>query len=585
MIVLIWVSLALDLVITIVAASGAGLSWRAGPLQIRVHDPSNPLLIAVALSGLLVAISWRTPRRRTWALAAVAVIVAIAGIVVTRHAERLFPLADIAVIEIYARDALAGKLLVGPYSRFGWHHPGPSYLYLIAPSYALAGQQTAALAAGAAAIMMAAVALIAWTAARSYGSMVTAALLASIAAYLVRLPDLATSPWNPHVIVMPMIAMIVVSAAVACGDLALLPISAFLASFVVQTHLALAPLTASVVAVSAIAGLAEARGRGQFPQSVRPIKLTAWVMIALWFLPAAEQAAHTPGNITLLWRFFVSNPSMGQPFAAAAPAWAAMLEASLRSTINLAGGSPFEAAAPVRSLLVGLVQLLALVIVAVWSARNGYRQLAWSAVLGLLASIVGLWSVSRIQGRIIDHEIFWLTGVGVLNLGVIAGAIGLCVRRHSPVFQGGVRVAPIICGSLVAVCVFVSLGQLARARAGYLPVTLSSPVAGLFGTSLRDYVRETGVQRPLFRIDQDVWGSAVGALLELDRAGVPFAVEYSWLAMFPQSFATTGDEDAEINISTDDRHRRLAERPGDVLIAGSDGVYFDAVRVERDPRK
>jgi hypothetical protein len=116
-------------------------------------------------------------------------------------------------------------------------------------------------------------------------------------------------------------------------------------------------------------------------------------------------------------------------------------------------------------------------------------------------------------------------------------------------------------------------------------VTLSSPVAGLFGTSLRDYVHETGVQRPLFRIDEDVWGSAVGALLELNRAGVPFAVEYSWLPMFPQTFAATGDEDAEITISNDDRHRQLAERPGDVLIAGSDGVYFDAVRVERGPRK
>jgi hypothetical protein len=584
MIALVWISLALDLVIIFVATGGAGLSWRAGPLQIRVHDPSNPLLIAVALSGLLVALSWRTPRRRTWALAAVAVIVAITGIAVTRHAERLFPLADIAVIELYARDALAGKLLVGPYSRFGWHHPGPSYFYLIAPSYALAGQQPAALAAGAAAIMTAAVALIAWTAARSYGSMVTAALLASIAAYLVRLPDLATSPWNPHVIVMPMIAMIVVSAVVACGDLALLPISVFLASFVVQTHLALAPLAASVVTVSAIAGLSDARRRAQYTRSVRPVRLTVWVMIALWFLPAAEQAAHTPGNVTLLWRFFVSNPSMGQPLAAAARAWAAILDAPLGSTIQLAGGSSFEAVPLVRSLVVGLLQLLAVGIAAVWSARKGYRQLAWLAVLGLVASIVGLWSVTRIQGRIMDHEIFWLTGVCVLNLSVVAGTAGLWVRRHGDPFEVGPRVTPVVCGSLLAVCVFVSLSQLARARAGHLPMTLSSPVAELFGKSLRDYVHETGVQRPLFRIGEEAWGSAAGALLELDRAGVPFAVEYSWLPMFPQSFAATGDEDAEITISNEDRHRLLAERPGNVLIAGSDGVYFDAVRVERGPR-
>jgi hypothetical protein len=184
-----------------------------------------------------------------------------------------------------------------------------------------------------------------------------------------------------------------------------------------------------------------------------------------------------------------------------------------------------------------------------------------------------------------DHELFWLTGVGVLNLSVIAGAAGLWVRRHSGPFEVDARVIPVVCGSLVAVCVFVSLGQLARARAGHLPMTLSSPVAGRFGKSLRDYVHETGVQRPLFRIGEEAWGSAAGALLELDRAGVPFAVEHSWLPMFPQTFTATGDEDAEITVSNDERHRQLAERPGDVLIVSSDGVYFDAVRIERGPGK
>ncbi len=536
------------------------------------------IVIAAVLSGLLLAVSWRAPRRRTWALAAVAIGVALAGIAVTRDAERLFPLADIAVIEMYVRDALAGKLLVGPYSRFGWHHPGPSYFYLMAPSYALAGQQPAALAAGAAAIMMAAVALIAWMAARSFGSVVTAALLASVATYLWRLPDLATSPWNPHVIVVPMIAVFVACAVVAGGDLALLPIVAFLASFVVQTHIALVPLVASIVAVSAAAGLADAGRRGQLPQSVRAIGLAICMLAALWFLPAAEQATHAPGNITLLWRFFVSSPTAGQPLAVAAPAWATMLEAPLGLTINLATGGTFEAPAAGRSLLIAILQLLALVIVAFWSARHGHRSLAWLAILGLLASIVGLWSVTHIQERIMDHEVFWLTGVGVLNLGAIAGAAGLYVRRRSGDLEIGKRLAPILHASLVAACVLVSLGQLERARAGHLPVTLSTPAAERFGVSLRDYVLETGVQRPLFRIGEDVWGMTAGALLELNRAGVPFAVEDSWLPMFPQTFTARGDEDAEITASDAGAHLGLAERAGNVLIASSDGVFFDVIR-------
>src|SRR5581483_3884451 len=39
---------------------------------------------------------------------------------------------DIALLVLSARDALHRGVLVGPYSRYGWHHPGPSYFYLLA---------------------------------------------------------------------------------------------------------------------------------------------------------------------------------------------------------------------------------------------------------------------------------------------------------------------------------------------------------------------------------------------------------------------------------------------------------------------
>jgi hypothetical protein len=56
-----------------------------------------------------------------------------------------------------------GALLVGPYSRFGWHHPGPLYFYLLAPWYWMSGLHTAGMQAGAFAINFSAVLLMAWT--------------------------------------------------------------------------------------------------------------------------------------------------------------------------------------------------------------------------------------------------------------------------------------------------------------------------------------------------------------------------------------------------------------------------------------
>src|SRR5205807_1160723 len=39
---------------------------------------------------------------------------------------------DNPLLELATQDALHGHQLLGPYSRFGWHHPGPAYFYWLA---------------------------------------------------------------------------------------------------------------------------------------------------------------------------------------------------------------------------------------------------------------------------------------------------------------------------------------------------------------------------------------------------------------------------------------------------------------------
>jgi hypothetical protein len=131
----------------------------------------------------------------------------------------------------------------------------------------------------------------------------------------------------------------------------------------------------------------------------------------------------------------------------------------------------------------------------------------------------------------------------------------------------------------LASCMFGCIEQLNRARAGHLPVTHSSPAAERLGAAVRDYVNGQTVHRPLFRIGEDVWGMTAGMLLQLNRLGVPFAVEDSWLPMFPQTFAANGHEDVEISVSGGTAHDRLARRPGNVPVTSADTVYVDAVSV------
>ena len=66
-----------------------------------------------------------------------------------RSAPVQYPVSDIAVTELYTRLAGHGELLVGPYSRYSWHHPGPFYFYVLWPFYAVSGGHTAGLSVGA----------------------------------------------------------------------------------------------------------------------------------------------------------------------------------------------------------------------------------------------------------------------------------------------------------------------------------------------------------------------------------------------------------------------------------------------------
>src|SRR5207249_2371421 len=201
----------------------------------------------------------------------------------------------------YTRDAIAGHLLVGPYSQFGFHHPGPLYFYLLAPMNALSANRTAGMSAGAVVIAIASVAALAWFAARWAGSAVSAGVLGAATVLVWRVRDLVISAWNPNVVILPMMSLVVACAALACGDGAALPIVVVLASFIVQTDVALVPVAAGVCAVSIGAAFAtkwSTRG-SRAGERGTSLNVSAWLLIALWFLPAAEQVSHLPGNLTV----------------------------------------------------------------------------------------------------------------------------------------------------------------------------------------------------------------------------------------------------------------------------------------------
>jgi len=80
------------------------------------------------------------------------------------------------------------------------------------------------------------------------------------------------------------------------------------------------------------------------------------------------------------------------------------------------------------------------------------------------------------------------------------------------------------------------------------------------------------------RIEQDVWPVAAGVLLNLQKSGVPFAVEDGWLPMFSDLAAATGRETEVVEITGRERHFLLTSDGGAVTLAQSGPFYAVLLR-------
>lgn len=159
-------------------------------------------------------------------LLVVCAVVACAGLIlVARRGVDAPATSDMAVIATYTRLASHGQLWLGAYSRFQWHHPGPLPFYLLAPFYALSGGITPGLHAGAAVLSLGLLSLALSVLLRRRPLLGLAASVAfAVCAW--RSAEALASPWNPHMALLPMLALIVLTADVVAGRFRSLPLVA-----------------------------------------------------------------------------------------------------------------------------------------------------------------------------------------------------------------------------------------------------------------------------------------------------------------------------------------------------------------------
>ena len=200
-----------------------------------------------------------TERRDPWPIATLAAALVLVGLAVWpvleagRSALDLVwnPSGDWAVLTMRVEDVGRTTPLIGPYSRFGWSHPGPlSYWLLAAPYHLLGGTASSVLAAAAAlnAATIAAIGTVAWRRGRLP---LVAISMGAIAILLHAMgPQMLRDPWNPHLTLLPFALFVLLMWSITDGDHLVWPLVVFVASALIQTHLGYLPMVIVIAAVS-----------------------------------------------------------------------------------------------------------------------------------------------------------------------------------------------------------------------------------------------------------------------------------------------------------------------------------------------
>jgi len=509
------------------------------------------------------------------------------------------PEGDPAIIELYTWHASHGLWAYGPYSRFGWHHPGPLYFYLLAPFYAASGHHTLSLNAGALVINIAAVTIAGWCLVRYASGPLGVAVLAALSLYVYEMARLLTSLWNPHVLLLPFAALLLTAAVVSAGELSMLPLMVLLASFAAQTHVGLVPCVAAVSGIATACGAVRTIRAGRASRVAGPargprlwIGGSALLLVVLWLPPLIEQvkAPASSGNFSAMLHFFgPSGPREAEIARAdAVSLWSATLTAPVRFNVEVPWGNAIARVRHNRVVTtLAIIEILLLALAAWWFQRTRRIVDARLAALCALASIVAFYSVAHIRGGIADHLVAWVTVVGVLNAAVLISAMFTWIdeRRLPRLRVSSSLTTPIVAiGCLVLVLAVGLYGAMRieheRQEVVRKSVDGRTPPQALY-QELRSTLTKARIRKPLIRVAAFAWPQAAAVILQLTKKDFPFSTDEAW--MFGPQFAPRGDEDGDVTIADGPTRQQLAQRPGDCMLLERHGasVHVLAVPPER----
>ena len=225
---------------------------------------------------------------------------------------------DYAANSILVNQAVHFQLLVGNYSREGFNHPGPAFLYIqsfgqdlfysllhIVP-YQYNGQLLAVFVLSGAMIALTMMVL-----SRRTGSWLIALFGLGVVLLLTGNSIEWASAWMPYIYVAPFLLAVVAGASVATGALEDLPFFVLAVCLLVHGHIAFVGIMGVYVIVVAATWFVVVRRQARpwsallaYPKSLA----VSIVIVVIFLVPIAlELILHWPGELSLYWHYIHGN--------------------------------------------------------------------------------------------------------------------------------------------------------------------------------------------------------------------------------------------------------------------------------------
>jgi hypothetical protein len=501
-----------------------------------------------------------------------------------RYGNQYNPGGDLAMTELWTRDVGRRRVLIGPFSRDRWHHPGPALFYVLAVPYRLLGSRGTAMNVGALAVNAASVAGIAVLARRRGGQALMLISLLGCGLLIRSLgPTELRLPWNPYVTVLPYGLLVFLTWSLACGERWALPLAVLVASFVAQTHIGYVALALPLVAAGAVwlvaTTVVRARhdgvtGLGTVRSLLRPALVAAAVAVLMWLPPVYQNAVRRTGNLTAAFRWFrgeggadegpqtlragwrVVTSQLGLP-----PEW---LTGSRATFFTAEPVSLYKPLAPI--LLLGVV---AAAVVLVHRRVAGGRSLV---VVWGLASAVGVVAVARTIGAVFEYRLGWTQVLGMVAGIIMAWAVWVALAAWRPALEGWRLALPV----LVALAALAIVGSVAHVQAGEPQPVQSGQIRGIMPAVVAGLPPGDGPIQVDTAWSFEASAHASSVALQLDKRGIDTVFDLGSTGAGEHRGAYDTDEvRARLLVAFGDDIAAVDEAPGTTLLARADGASDD----------